>query len=223
MTLPNVPKDANMPEAVRAWLERVKREIEAAFSSVDALVIPTAASEAEAEAGTAADKYVSPLTAVASVKTFSPFVNFAYFEDRKSTGTAGGGASSGYQTRDLNTEVHNGITGCSLSSNKVTLPAGTYLVEGACPAARVNSHKCRLYDATAGAVLAYGTSEYMAVGSGFIGQTWSKVLAKITLASTKEIRLEHSLQNQTNGSDYGIAASMTGAEIYSFMKIWRLD
>jgi hypothetical protein len=223
MTLPNVPKDANMPEAVRGWLERVKREIEAAFSSIGDLVIPTAASEAEAETGTAADKYISPLTAVASVKTFSPFVNFAYFEDRKSTNTQGGSATTGYQTRTLNTEVVNTISGCSLSSSQVTLPAGTYLVEGSCPAGRVNRHKCRLYNVTTGNAIAYGTSAFGAVGSGLIVVTRSEVLTKFTLGSSTVIRLEHQVQDQNTTADYGEASNLTGVEVYSTLKIWKLD
>lgn len=53
----------------------------------------------------------------------------AVYEDFKSNGTAGGSATTGsYQTRTLNTEVKNTITGVSLASNQITLPPGTYLI-----------------------------------------------------------------------------------------------
>lgn len=223
MTLPNVPKDANMPEAVRGWLERVKREIEAALTDIGAIVLPTKASEAEAATGTDDTKFLTALSGVASVKTHSPFLKFAYFEDQKAAGTDGGSGFTSYATRDLNTTVYNGITGAALSSNEVSLPAGTYLAEGACPALRVNVHKCRLFNVTAGAALAYGTSEFTAVGSGDLVTTRSAVTTRFTLSGTSSIRLEHALGNTTSGVDYGRSSNKTGVEVYSTLKIWRLD
>lgn len=223
MTLPNVPQDPNMTEAVRGWLERAKREIETALATAGAITVPTKATEAEAIAGTDDVKFLTSLSGVAAVKEHSPFLNFAYFEDQKAANTAGGNGSASYTTRTLNTEVYNNITGASLSSNQVTLPAGTYLAEGRCPAFRVASHKCRLYNATATAVLAYGSSEYTAVGSGDLVTTTSVVLSVFTLASTSAVQLEHALGSTTSTADYGKAANMTGSEVYSTLKIWKLD
>ena len=223
MTLPNVPLDKNMTPEVRRYLESVRREIEVTISDLDALVIPSKATEAQAEAGTDDVKFLTSLTGVVSVKTHSPFVAFAYFEDQKAANTSGGGGSTSYATRTLNTAVHNNISGASLSSSEVTLPAGTYLAEGRCPALRVNSHKCRLYNVTSASVIAYGTSEFGAVGTGSIVQTWSTVVTKFVLSGTSAIRLEHALETTTNSADYGLAANKTGVEIYSNLKIWKLD
>ena len=49
--------------------------------------------------------------------------------NEQSKGTAGGTSSNGYNDRVLNTEKKNTITGASLSSNEITLPAGDYYVE----------------------------------------------------------------------------------------------
>lgn len=223
MTLPNVPKDGTMPEAVRSWLERVKRYIEDAYTSIGEIVIPTKASSAEAIAGTNDEKFLTPIRGVDAVKTFSPFLKFAYYEDQKSVGTAGGGGGSGYVARTLNTEVYNGITGVSLSSNQVTLPAGTYLIEGSCPGHRVNAHKCRLYNATTTGAIAYGTSEFSAVGTGAIVVTRSTVVTRLTVGSTTAIELQHNLESNTNANDLGRPCSMTGVEVYATLKIWKLD
>jgi hypothetical protein len=220
--LPNVPQDEKMPEAVRAWLERLKREIEAALSSIDGIVIPTKASSADAVAGTDDEKFLTSVGGVAAVKTHSPFLKFAYFEDRKTANTNGGSRSSGgYVTRTLNTTGYNGITGASLSSNQVTLPAGTYIAEGSCPAYRVGVHKCRLYDVTATAVLAYGTSTV--AGAADLVQSVSTVFTRFTIASSSAIRLEHSLDTTTSSADYGLAANLTGEEVYSTLRFWKLD
>lgn len=222
MTLPNVPQDPNMTEPVRAWLERAKREIETALATAGAITVPTKATEAEAATGTNDEKFLTPLSGVEAVKTHSPFVKFAYYEDQKAVNTEGGNGNTSYTKRDLNTEVYNNI-GASLSSSEVTLPAGEYLAEGSCPAFRVNVHKCRLYNVTGAAVLAYGTSEFNAVGSGDLVTTRSTVVARFTLASSAAIRLEHVTGNTTSAADYGKRSNQTGVEIYSTLKIWKLD
>ena len=224
MTLPNVPLDQNMTPEVRRYLDAVRREIEATIGDLDAIVVPTKASAAEAVTGTDDEKFLTPLSGISTVKTFSPFVKFAYYEDQKAANTAGGSAAgtATYYTRELNTEVYDSI-GASLASNKVTLPAGTYMFEGMCPAFRVAQHKCRLYNVTAATVIAYGTSEYTAVGSGDLITTKSVVLAKVTFASSTAVRLEHAISNSTTTSDYGRAANLTGSEVYSTLKIWKLD
>lgn len=224
MTLPNVPLDQNMTPEVRRYLDAVRREIEATIGDLDALVIPSKATEAQAETGTDDTNFLTSLTGVASVLTHSPFLKFAYYEDQKAANTAGGAAAGAntYYTRTLNTEVYDAI-GATLASNKVTLPAGTYLIEGSCPGFRVASHKCRLYNVTSATVIAYGTTEYSAVGTGDLVTTRTHVLAKATFAAETAIRLEHALGNTTGASDYGRAANLTGSEVYATLKIWRLD
>jgi len=79
--------------------------------------------------------------------------------DQKTAGTNGGTFTSGARrTRDLNTVIVNRITGASLSSNQITLPAGTYRVEAFAPAQRVGSHQAYIRDITSSADLAIGHS-----------------------------------------------------------------
>lgn len=222
MTLPNVPQAEGMSPEVRRYLNAINREIEAAVDSIGDITMPTKASEAEAVTGTNDEKFLTPLGGVASVKAHSPFNNFAYFEDQKAANTHGGAGSAGYVTRTLNTEVVNNITGCSLASDEVTLPAGDYIVEGSCPAFRVGVHKCRLYNVTAGAAIAYGTSAFGGSGVEY-AVTRTDVTASFTLASESDIRLEHDIGSTTNTQDFGKASNLTGVEVYSTLKIWKLD
>ena len=56
--------------------------------------------------------------------------------------TDGGGATAGsLQTRPLNTVNYNGISGASLASNTVTLPAGNYFVNAVASAFLVNQFR----------------------------------------------------------------------------------
>ena len=224
MTLPVVPLDEKMTPEVRRFLTALIREIESTIDSIGDIVVPTKASAAEAVTGTNDEKFLTPLSGISTVRTYSPFLQFAYYEDQKAANTAGGSASPSntYNTRTLNTEVYDTI-GCTLSSNEITIPAGTYYIEASCPAFRVSNHKARLYNVTNTAVLAYGTSEYGAVGSGDLVSTRSWITAKFTVANDTAIRLEHAVTNPTNSDDYGRAANQTGSEVYSTLKIWRLD
>jgi hypothetical protein len=53
----------------------------------------------------------------------------AVFEHIETAGTNGGGSSAtAWTDRTLNTDTVNTITGCTRSTNEITLPAGTYLV-----------------------------------------------------------------------------------------------
>jgi len=55
----------------------------------------------------------------------------AIFSYTNAANTAGGTATAGaMRIRPLNTTVVNTISGCSLSSDQITLPAGTYILRG---------------------------------------------------------------------------------------------
>jgi hypothetical protein len=223
MTLPNVPKDANMPEAVRGWLERVKRSLESIISSVGDLVIPSAASEAEAIAGTVADKYLSPLTGVAALAATASLKKFAHYRDEKTNNTdAGNPATAQYNIRTLNTEVYDTI-GASLASNEVTLPAGTYFAFAHAPGFRIGRTKARIYNATDATVLLDGTGDFCAVGSEANHQH-AIVVGVFTISSAKAIRVEQwASNNPGSGVGLGTALNLGEPEIYTQLFIWQVS
>lgn len=142
--------------------------------------------------------------------------NLLHVRDEKAQNTVGGGFTSGaWQTRTLNTVKTNEITGASLSSNEVTLPAGTYEIDALAPAYAVARHQARLYNVTGAAVLLDGTSMYADPGDV---NTVSFVRGRFTLASTSAVRLEHrcGTTNGTNG--LGIAANFA-TEVYADVMI----
>jgi hypothetical protein len=187
------------------------------------------ASSAEAIAGTDDEKFLTPLTGVTSVKTHSPFLKRAYFEDQRSTGTSGGSASSSnWTTRTINTTVFNNITGVSLSSNVVTLPAGTYMIEAFCPAFRTRQHKARLHNDTDNTLIAYGSSEHAPDNTGGnppSGGTSSRVFVpELVLATSKGIRLDHRVDTNPGGDALGRPLNISGiTEVYTQLTVWKLD
>ena len=61
-------------------------------------------------------------------------VSQAVFNETQANGTNGGASVSGsFIKRTLNTTITNGITGCSIAASVITLPAGTYYVQGNAP------------------------------------------------------------------------------------------
>lgn len=134
--------------------------------------------------------------------------------DEKTSGTSGGASPSGaWAVRALNTVAMNTITGASLVSNQITLPAGTYEVDASCPAYAAYGHKTRLRT-TGGVTLVDGTSERTEPGA-FTITGRSIVRGGFTLAASTVVQLEHYF-NSTNGMGLGYNASISGVpEIYS--------
>lgn len=132
-----------------------------------------------------------------------------HVQDQKPSGTDGGTFTLGdWRTRDLNEVLINTITGASLSSNQITLPAGTYKISASAPAFAVNQHKAKLYNITDASDTIIGTSEYNAFASPV--QSRSIVSGLFTITGTKVFELQHRCsQTKTNNglgvkSDYGI-------------------
>ncbi len=148
--------------------------------------------------------------------------NLMHIQDRKTSGTAGGTFTGGaWQTRTLNTILTANISGASLSSNAVTLPAGTYWVEGYAMAHRCNMHKTRVYQTSGTAsTLVEGSSEICSASMGGI-QTKSCFSGLFTLAAQQTIELQHqcSMTEATDGFGY---ASGFSTEVYADIKIWKV-
>jgi hypothetical protein len=150
--------------------------------------------------------------------------NIAIFRDEKTNGTDGGTFTSGsYQTRTLNTTQTNGISGCSLSSNQITLPAGTYYIQAQAPTAgKLDTHKARFQNITDSTTAILGqNAESSSVSSAEPGVD-AFVEGVFTIAAQKTFELQHrcSLTEPTYG--FGIACSFGDAEVYSTITIIKM-
>lgn len=143
-----------------------------------------------------------------------------HVRDEKASGTGGGtGSNSTWQTRVLNTTVTNEISSASLSSNQVSLPAGTYYAKARSPYNNANAnHKARLRNVTDGSTLLVGSSAYNSAGSQ---QTDSLVEGRFTLSGTKTVELQHwTTSNPTNS--LGLPVSSGEVEVYAELMIWKV-
>lgn len=154
-------------------------------------------------------------------RTLTVAIPTLYIEDQKASGTHGGPSVAGVWTqRDLNTVVTNSISGASLSSNRITLPAGTYFVEASAPVHMGNNHKVKLYNYTDSADILTGTSEQSAVGDNCTTRSFLKGV--FTLDAVHEIELRHRVAATVATYGFGVASNMGVIEVYSQIEIRKI-
>lgn len=142
-------------------------------------------------------------------------------EDQKASGTAGGTFSSGVdQTRVLNTEVFDPYGLCSLGSNQFTLPAGTWHIRWSTPTFRSGSAKSWVYNVTDGIVGGYSQTSYNDAASSAQTSNDGSCVVTISAAKVFEIRHRGTASRSTDG--LGVAAALTGVEVYSRVEITKL-
>ena len=149
-------------------------------------------------------------------------------QDQQTSGTGGGSATTGsWETRTLNTVVLNDITGASLASNVVTLPAGEYRAEFVADHLITRETRTRLYDVTNDVVL--GMSVNVVARSEPTSNTKGYAAARgrcqFTLAGEADVELQSQVTHAIAGGSgihYGKPASF-GTEVYVTLYITRND
>lgn len=162
----------------------------------------------------------------ASWLLIQPLRQFFHLQDQKSSGTAGQTISATTWTkRDLNTSVANTITGASVASSVITLPAGTYRVEiaasgGAVATSGVN--KPRLRNTSDGSTALIGLSASNPSGT-YPSAIQSPMVLRglVTIAASKNFELQHYMT--LSGGAVGAAASSGEAEVYADVFIERIS
>ena len=162
-------------------------------------------------------------TALEFVTTLSTD-NFLHIQDQKTDGTSGGSSSAGVNVRVLNTVVTNTITGASLSSNQVTLPAGTYVVRAETRCYKAGVNVLRLYNVTDTAYIstAEGLNSYNSPGGDVISS--ASLFGTFTLAASKAIELRHNMSTAKASNGLGDVNGVSGmTEYYTDLRFWRVS
>jgi len=130
-------------------------------------------------------------------------------------------SNAGANTRVLDTVKTNEITGASLSSNEITLPAGTYFILASAPAYLTSNHQCRLYNTTDSTDVLEGTTEH-AWNNGYT-VTHSFLRGRFTISGTKGFTLRHYVGQTKNDSGGGTSFAGGGSKnIYAEVMIWKV-
>jgi hypothetical protein len=144
---------------------------------------------------------------------------YAVFNDTKSpAGTTSGTFTSGaWRTRDLNTSQVNSISGASLASNQITLPAGTYYIDAYAGCFWVNQNQARLQNITDSTTAILGVGAYTVTA----GNAFSFVQGVITIASTKVFELQHQCTVTRATDGFGTALNFN-TEVYASIAIQKI-
>ena len=197
--------------------------VDASTNVAGAMALNSAAraSEAEALAGTENTKAMTALRVAQALAAQASSADVIIVADQKPDGTAGGSSVANvWTTRVLNTVLFNSISGASLGSNAVTLPAGTYLVRGSSPigVSGETNHSSRLRDVTNNVTLVNGSSEFADAGA----VTRSEVSGSFVLAGSAAVALQYwaDIARATNG--LGNAVPNGEVEVYGQLEIRRV-
>jgi len=144
-----------------------------------------------------------------------------HIQDQQTNGTSGGTFTSGaWRTRTLNTAITNEISGASLSSNQITLPAGTFWIEASAPAVSVQEHKAKLVNISDVSDTILGTSAF--ASNANTGATCSSVSGRFTIAGAKVFEIQHQGSTTKSTTGFGRPSTFSVIEVYSDVKIWKV-
>lgn len=142
--------------------------------------------------------------------------------DEKTAATDGGGfTQDAWQTRTLNTLQVNDDTIASLSSNQITLPAGTYECWISAPALGVNAHKIRLQDTTGASTIDFGSSEY--ASATHVVQSRSVLRTKFTLTVSSALEVQHRGQTTKADNGFGNNTNFSVVEVYTIAMFRKMN
>jgi hypothetical protein len=159
------------------------------------------------------------LTAAQLNEVLDNFQDIAIFNETQASATEGGTFTSGsFVKRTLNTTVVNNITGCSIASSVVTLPAGTYYFSGRAPAFNVLGHQARIQNTTAGTTVQLGTAMYVSNNNTGI----ALVEGVVTITGSTNFELQHRCSSTVAVNGLGAAQSFGVGEVYSQLQIRRI-
>lgn len=109
----------------------------------------------------------------------------------------------------FNTVKTNEITGASLSSNEVTLPAGTYFADIMICTARCNAFVSRLYNTTDSSLVLEGQLSYNAASA--TNNINSFIRGRFTISAEKTFKIQAAAQ--TAASTYGQGYSQSSSSL----------
>ena len=146
----------------------------------------------------------------------------AVIADQKLHSEDGGSPISGWNDRDLNTEIFDPDGIVSISSNQFTLGAGSYIIEFSAPAYRANRHVAELYNVTDSTTTQTGSAAYS--NSAGNVQTDSTGCAYVSITGNTTYKIRHNLSNAQANNGLGVRAdrSTIGKSIYTTVKITKI-
>ena len=148
------------------------------------------------------------------------YESYVCIQDQKAQNTTGGTfTAGGWRTRDLTTEVSDTGSLASISSNQITLEAGTYRCLIMCPAFGVNEHQARLHNTSDSTVVLTGSLGYARQPLTY-GMSTSFISGRFTLAAQKVLEVQHYCISTEATDGFGVKMNVT-TEVYTMAEFWK--
>lgn len=145
-----------------------------------------------------------------------------HVRDVKTQGTGAGQYATGsFQKHDVNTVVTNEITGASLASSQITLPAGTYYIDCAYNGWGSEEMATRLYNTTDSSVEVLGMNTGQATNSNNTSNHKSHIRGRFTLSGEKVLELQHRQTLASHTQALGLYHNFQ-EELYLDAQIWKI-
>jgi hypothetical protein len=136
-------------------------------------------------------------------------------------GNGGTTVSTTWNVRPLNTELTTEISGASLASNQITLPAGTYEITALGNTFEASHCRMRLRDTTGSATLALGMTLFSSVPDNV--NVMSSCRGRFTLTVTSVLELQQWTGAGVTTFGFGIASDDTDeVEVFTDVMIHRI-
>ena len=139
-----------------------------------------------------------------------------HVRDEKSQNTASQSISAGDNVRELNTVKTNEITGASLSSNQITLPAGTYYIQARQSLINTGLSQSKLKNATDSSDIFRGSSMNVGGSEDKPHDTW--LFGRFTISASKAIEVIAQAESSGNGG----SKTNLGTEVFTDVQIWKV-
>jgi hypothetical protein len=114
----------------------------------------------------------------------------------------------------------NEISGASLGSNQITLPAGTYYIDASAPGHGVDTHVAKLRNTTDAADTLIGTAS-IGSNSGDVTQR-SFIAGRFTIAAPKVFEIQHRCLTTRTTNGFGNPCNFGVVEVYTDVRIWKV-
>lgn len=177
---------ASFTAAGRALVDDADAAAQRTTLGLNTGAILAVASQAEAEAGSASNVLMTPERANQAIKALSPFGNARFHLKAASAPPT---TSGSFQTYPL-TSITNEISGASVASNRITLPAGEYWVEGFVRTGKTtNGAHTRFRNLTDVSTAIVGTVAWSNAGGGY-ADGLSFLRGGFTIAGSKTFELQ---------------------------------
>ena len=109
------------------------------------------------------------------------------------------------------------------STNRISISAGTYIVDACCPVVSIGRHRARLYDVVHSIVLSVASNSYESNG-GYEGDT-SNILGTIVIPSNTQLELQHQVESAglAPSVGMGLACGFGDDEVYSQIRFTKIS